>query len=351
MVATTLVALMAENVPPGTIAVDTRKRWQGIMVIGPDHLDRGNVTTEEMLRGAFALRWVLYPAELSGPSDRRTVKHTPSIAPVFKVLLDCPHEDCNNRMVRWSDWAISHSRRADTGKQARTFSPHNRMVCAHCADQGRTAGKEPIHLKQYRVRPTMFAPTGDNVTLIDIPGQPTEKIVHVSDPRREHIYLDPLFAGEEDERLHGLIGAWHDDGVITPDDSLLPRLWAVYPIGAKHLDAGMPRVESDDPECKDRETWVPSDELARGIEERMNAGRTRSRKGKHRTIRPFSHYQAIKRAEQGDRTISDPQLAAVVMDARNQMSVGWVPTDHLFLDKRRDGFTRYFLRARDDDGV
>jgi len=296
-----LVGFVTENILKGNLTVPATETQQGFIIVGPGTTKAG--LKDLSLRECRAYRWVLNPVKMLGGQyshgehvwKRTYISGRCAMIRENMVDLVCPV--CGrNKPKMWSDEVFRLSVDKD-GNKARKRSGDSFVLCKSCTDDPKIDGK--VAMNQTRRGVSMFP---------------------MDNPR-----IDAAFTGKDDPRLQAMVEAWMMPEPIY-DDTLLPRVWAVYPVGQAPTD------------------FVPQDPVAQAIEDRCaEYVIKKNHRSDPRTIRPLEH--ARKTQKEGVRS----PLRTLVMEAAD-MRAGWIPEDLLF-ENDSAGFKRRFLSAYDNASI
>jgi len=289
-----LCGIRMDDIKPGPVTAPAyldKERKQGILIVGPQLDQRSDIKSRfELTDAAIALRWVMAPAK-----NRGGVLTRPSIGPVHQTRLIC--HACDHREDIWWDSLFKkyNGQRKDynvTNSQFNAYGTYvkgNRksgappILCDRCARRNKEELMELKHIS------TTLLPAGLR--------------------RRE---VDPLCTGLDDELLADMEKAWNAPAPSQPDDTFLPRIWAVYRRGNAPTD------------------FPPQD--AKGIE--IDRRLASQNKATTYTIRPA-------RVAFADATKLPPPETFLI-EANPTMVWGWVSTGDL-LGRRDLGYKRRFM--------
>lgn len=265
-----IVGIRFDDQEPGRLTLPACVRQTGVAIIGPG----GKLSSaEKAMEGMLATRFVFHPVVMG---ERGKIAQRCSIVNARRIKLDCPR-------CKHSDILFHDQIGRDKLRRERDFAKHpeqdikrpnfNTLLCPKCKAEG-------VGVEMLRV--------GLEQTLVE-----------------KGTFKDPVFAGKDDAGLESLISqvVYHSEypEVTVP---ILPRVWAVYPIG---------RAPND---------WMPTDAKALEIERRMRT--------KNATIRPFD--VAMK---------AGGELQQLLLEAAPEMEIGWVKETDLATSAY--GFRREFI--------
>ena len=258
--------------PPPRPKKGEKSTWinpRGWLVIGPSNRNHDSVSYKGFLDSLQGYRWWLNVGKLYRTKERKIVWQNPSIVEDHIEECACSRRDCT-----WKD--------VKTYQETCVLAEAKQFACPTC-------GSRIVTRRLF----TSVLPSGR--------------------PNQKEIFKSP-----DDEALQEMhIRICQTEP--TPSE-LLPRIWALYPIGGTPFD------------------WAPTDEKVKELNDRCVGNETH--KGIGKTVRPFKTARTINFS----KADGNHRIDKWIMEVHDSLQFGWVRITDLCAQsiEGTTGYTRRF---------
>ena len=199
------VGYWVEGAAGDKLTVDACQHQHGVIVVAGVGKEGGSM--DHMLSGTRVYRWTLNPCRMSTDKPGKIARG--SILPTKRSLMTCPA--CGDQQIVFLDQLKYYDKkftRENPNFKDSWPSPRKKMACKACQQQ---LGNVVLR-KEEPMRMRLIA-DGDPLS-------------------------DPVFMDREAPQLATLHQNWAQGPVFEETAHALPRMWAVYDLGATPSDAG-----------------------------------------------------------------------------------------------------------------